>query len=129
MTTREPGASDVLTHGLDRSPRSTAFWASSPAPTMTCGFEVLVQLVMAAMTTSPSCIWWWGAAAGSVGAVAGVRSMASRNESRAAARATRSWGRAGPARDGSTSPRSRLRCSEYTGSGAPGSCHRPWALA
>ena len=56
MTTREPGASDVLTHGLARSPRSTAFLASSPAPTSTCGLDVLVQLVIAAMTTSPSAI-------------------------------------------------------------------------
>ena len=65
MTTREPGASEVLTHGLERSPRSTAFLASRPAATMTWGFDVFVQLVMAAITTSPSCIWWWGAAAGS----------------------------------------------------------------
>ena len=36
-------------------PRSTAFFASSPAPIMTEGFEVLVQLVMAAITTAPSC--------------------------------------------------------------------------
>ena len=78
MTTREPGASDVLTQGLERRPRSTAFLATSPAATMTCGFEVLVQLVMAAMTTSPSVIWWWGAAAGSVAAVRGARSSATR---------------------------------------------------
>ena len=45
---------------------------------MTCGFDVLVQLVMAAMTTSPSDIWWWGAAAGSVAAVRGARSSATR---------------------------------------------------
>jgi hypothetical protein len=37
------------------SPFSTAFFASSPAPSMTLGFEVFVQLVIAAMTTSPSC--------------------------------------------------------------------------
>ena len=35
------------------SPASTAFLASSPAPIITDGFEVLVQLVMAAMTTDP----------------------------------------------------------------------------
>ena len=51
MTTRDPGASEVFTHGLDRSPRATAFWASSPAASITCGFEVFVQLVMAAITT------------------------------------------------------------------------------
>ncbi len=43
----------VFTHGRLRSPRSTAFLASSPAPTITDGFDVLVQLVMAAMTTAP----------------------------------------------------------------------------
>ena len=34
-------------------PRSTAFLASSPAPTITDGFDVLVQLVMAAIATEP----------------------------------------------------------------------------
>ncbi len=37
------------------SPRSTAFLATRPAPIMTDGFDVLVQLVMAAITTAPSC--------------------------------------------------------------------------
>ena len=53
MTTFEPGASEVLTHGLERSPRSTALRASSPAPSITDGFDVLVQLVIAAITTWP----------------------------------------------------------------------------
>ena len=53
MTTREPGASDVLTAGLTFSPRSTAFLASRAAPSMTLGLLVLVQLVMAAMRTLP----------------------------------------------------------------------------
>src|SRR3989442_8673434 len=53
MTTREPGASDVLTHGFVASPRSTAFLASSPAAIITRGFDVLVQLVMAAIATWP----------------------------------------------------------------------------
>src|SRR6266508_102430 len=43
MTTLEPGASEVLTHGLARR----------PAAIITEGLEVLVQLVMAAITTSP----------------------------------------------------------------------------
>ena len=51
MTTFEPGASEVFTHGLDRSPRATALRASMPAPTITDGLEVLVQLVIAAITT------------------------------------------------------------------------------
>jgi hypothetical protein len=49
----EPGASDVLTHGLDRSPRCTALRASSPAATITDGFDVFVQEVIAAITTWP----------------------------------------------------------------------------
>src|SRR6266498_6142842 len=53
MTTLEPGASEVLTQGLAPSPRSTAFLASRPAATITDGLEVLVQLVMAAITTCP----------------------------------------------------------------------------
>jgi hypothetical protein len=52
----EPGARLVFTHGFARSPRSTAFFASSPAPTITCGFDVFVQLVIAAMTTEPCSI-------------------------------------------------------------------------
>ena len=53
MTTIEPGASEVFTHGGTVSPFSTAFLASNPAATSTDGFEVLVQLVMAAITTLP----------------------------------------------------------------------------
>src|ERR1700722_4086058 len=52
-TTLEPGARLVLTQGLDVRPLATAFCASRPAPIMTDGFEVLVQLVIAAMTTAP----------------------------------------------------------------------------
>ena len=63
----DPGARGE--RGLDpaasrRRPRSTAFFASRPAATMTCGLEVFVQLVMAAMTTSPSVRRWCGAACG-----------------------------------------------------------------
>src|SRR3954466_5076599 len=53
MTTLDPGASVVFTHGLLVRPRSTAFLASSAAPIITCGFEVLVQEVIAAITTWP----------------------------------------------------------------------------
>ena len=53
MTARDPGASEVFTHGCVRSPRATAFWASSPAATMTVGLLVFVQDVMAAMITDP----------------------------------------------------------------------------
>src|SRR6266550_3960500 len=53
VTTLEPGARLVFTHGLRVSPRSNAFFATRPAPIITLGFEVLVQLVIAAMTTAP----------------------------------------------------------------------------
>src|SRR6185503_18184181 len=53
MTTFEPGASVVFTHGLRSSPRSTAFLASSAAPIMTDGLDVLVHEVIAAMATAP----------------------------------------------------------------------------
>src|SRR4051794_41905579 len=53
MTTFDPGASVVFTHGLAVSPRSTAFLASSAAPIITCGLDVLVQEVIAAITTWP----------------------------------------------------------------------------
>ena len=53
MTTFEPGASEVLTHGLTLRPFWTALRARIPAPIITDGFEVLVQLVIAAITTCP----------------------------------------------------------------------------
>ncbi len=53
MTTFEPGASDVLTVGGTVSPRATAFRASSPAPTITVGFDVFVHDVIAAIATEP----------------------------------------------------------------------------
>ena len=39
-----------------RRPRSTAFWASRPAATITAGLDVLVQQVMAAIATAPSTV-------------------------------------------------------------------------
>src|SRR6478735_11326495 len=53
MTTFEPGARVVLTQGLVVRPRSTAFLASSAAPSITEGLDVLVQLVIEAITTAP----------------------------------------------------------------------------
>ncbi|MCY1439267.1 hypothetical protein D9M71_554980 [compost metagenome] len=58
MTTLEPGASELFTQGLRCRPRSTAFFASRPAAIITLGLEVLVQEVMAAITTAPSCSRW-----------------------------------------------------------------------
>src|SRR5882672_12668242 len=53
MTTFEPGARVVLTHGLRLSPRSTAFLASSAAATITDGLDVFVHDVIAAIATAP----------------------------------------------------------------------------
>src|SRR4051812_29269400 len=53
VTTFDPGARLVFTHGFRVSPRSNAFFATRPAPIITLGFEVFVQLVMAAITTEP----------------------------------------------------------------------------
>src|SRR5919204_5826972 len=47
VTTRDPGASDVFTQGLAARPASTAFFARSPAATITDGFEVFVHEVIA----------------------------------------------------------------------------------
>ncbi len=53
MTTREPGASEVLMCGLTVRPFSTAFFASNPAASSTPGFDVLVHDVIAAIRMSP----------------------------------------------------------------------------
>jgi hypothetical protein len=53
VTTFDPGAREVFTHGFDLSPFFTAARASSPAASITDGFDVFVQLVIAAMTTEP----------------------------------------------------------------------------
>src|SRR3954463_14935575 len=52
-TTWLPGASDVLTQGFAFRPLAAALRASRPAPINTLGFDVLVQEVIAAITTSP----------------------------------------------------------------------------
>src|SRR3954451_5009018 len=53
VTTLEPGASDVFTHGWRCRPRARALRASRPAPSMTDGFDVFVHDVIAAITTWP----------------------------------------------------------------------------
>src|SRR3979411_3250933 len=52
-TTRLPGASEVFTHGFAVRPLAAALRANRPAPISTLGLEVLVQEVIAAITTSP----------------------------------------------------------------------------
>src|SRR5690606_945351 len=54
VTTFDPGAKEVFTHGRASNPFSLAFLATRPAPNITWGFDVLVQDVMAAITTAPS---------------------------------------------------------------------------
>src|SRR5205823_13600933 len=52
-TTWLPGASEVFTHGLALRPLAAALRASSPAPLRTLAWVVLLQDVIAAITTSP----------------------------------------------------------------------------
>jgi hypothetical protein len=80
VTTRDPGARLVLTHGLDSRPAATAFRARRPAATMTDGFEVFVQDVIAAMTTAP----WSISTSASRTAVVASPSASSRCDVRAA---------------------------------------------
>ena len=53
MTTFDPGASVVLTHGLDLRPLRLALRARMPAAIITLGFEVFVHDVIAATATAP----------------------------------------------------------------------------
>ncbi len=157
VTTREPGARLVLTHGLTSSPASTAFFARSPAASITDGFDVFVQLVIAAITTEP-----WptdspssrtGGASGSivpsvstatseeppssthrptsVGFGSGSRPSrnAATNEPQTPCRGTRSCGRFGPATEGTIADRSSSRTSLKTGSGSPSARKRPCSFA
>ena len=143
MTTFEPGARLAFTQCLVFNPFSTAFLASRPAATITDGFEVFVQLVIAAITTEP---WVISAGCSVVSSGSGVampiavpppsdanRSMtgndaaiatflvgradcsslrAASNAFLASCSGTRSWGRLGPARLGSTVARSSSSVSE-----------------
>src|SRR5271155_4529865 len=106
MTTREPGARVVLTHGFGARPRSAARFATRPAATITWGLEVLVQLVMAATTTAPSPNVLVSPSARVAAAVRWSRPRDCRYAAPAPARVTRSWGRDGPAMLGTTVDRS-----------------------
>ena len=53
LTTLLPGANEVLTQSGTFKPNSTAFFATSPAIISTTGFDVFVQLVIAAIQTEP----------------------------------------------------------------------------
>src|SRR5688572_32871196 len=127
VTTSDPGARLVFTHGFTLRPRLTALRARRPAPIMTLGFEVFVQLVIAATTTEPcaspsmpgtvpSSAATAAAERVDAGAVSSpalsatalglrsenISSSACWNLYLACRSDTRSWGRFGPARLGST---------------------------
>src|SRR5882724_10728738 len=122
VTTFDPGARELLTQASVERPFSTAFLASRPAATSTDGFDVFVQLVMAAMTTLP-CRRFLAyplelAVAGLVPLLGLINDgKAFRNDSPAWESTTRSCGRLGPARLDSTVARSSARCSEYSACG------------
>ncbi len=134
MTTFDPGARLVFTQGFTRSPRATAFRASRPAPSMTAGFDVFVQLVMAAITTAP-----WPIVAvpprTSTGIVFAGSTLPVKYSPRAfcqdvfiCASGTRSCGRFGPARLGTTLPRSSSSVSVNSGSALSAVRKSPCAL-
>src|SRR6266850_6090796 len=111
VTTFEPGARLLFTHGFRVRPFSTAFFATRPAPIITLGLDVFVQLVMAAMTTEPCSIAACGGAATAVPPpelppdvaprATIIPGSAAANPCFAPLKGTRSCGRFGPARLGS----------------------------
>ena len=133
MTTFEPGASVVFTHGLDFKPFSTAFLARSAAPIITDGLEVFVHEVIDAITTSPFLIVV--ASLRTLIATADFSVLSERyvgkmlsNEDFESVSEMRSCGRLGPAIDGTTVDRSSSIFSEKRGV-SEGSCHRPCFFA
>ena len=101
-----PGRQRRLDPRLAGEARSTAFFASRPAPIITDGFEVFVQEVIAAMTTAPCPIVTCSPSISKLDGALGFRGVrrqrSSRKASRASERITRSCGRFGPASDGTT---------------------------
>ncbi|MNQ98897.1 hypothetical protein D3C85_1146120 [compost metagenome] len=117
VTTRLPGASDVLMCGATFRPASTAFLASRPAASSTLGLEVFVQEVMAAISTSPLFTFTPSALVysrfRSSGSLLKPFSATGLENSEAKVLLTlpismRSCGRLGPASDGATVPRSSV---------------------
>ena len=143
MTTLEPGARLLLTHGLRSRPNCRAFFAKSPAPIMTLGLLVFVQLVMAAITTAP-CFRMnsWpsiitaapsSASAVAVGSVVALEPALSLGSAPCqvfcmAGRSTRSCGRLGPAKHGTIVDWSSSTTAPYE-IGRLSSRQRPCALA
>ena len=125
MTTLDPGARVVFTQGLDFNPFSTAFFASNAAPIITEGFDVFVQDVIDAITTSPFFTRVDPALTSS------LRVLSLKYEGRIFSKAVfeslsaiRSCGLFGPEIDGTTVERSSSTTCEKRGS-TDGSCHIP----
>ncbi len=121
MTTFDPGASDVFTHGLRLRPRSFALRATRPAPIITSGLDVFVQDVIAAITTSPSPRSKVCPSLITVAVTPGIDPSGRRPPSRSrchwtfiASSSMRSCGRVGPASDGTMVPRSSSRLELYS---------------
>src|SRR5271157_611196 len=132
-TTCEPGASEVFTHGFTVRPFATALRATSPAATITLGFDVLVQDVIAAITTSPwpsvNFLPSTGTRLSISDALPNSRSIDWAKPFLTSLSATRSCGRFGPASDGSIEPSSSLSTSVKTGSWVDLVRYMPCALA
>ena len=133
VATLEPGASDVFTHGLVLRPSATAFLARRPAASITLGLLVFVQLVMAAMTTAPSCSsksapLYATCCAVPMPVAACCAATASAYFALLSVSGTRSCGRFGPARLGTTVLRSSSSVSVKTGSGVSSVRKSPCAL-
>src|SRR6218665_1788640 len=147
---REPGASEVLICGCTTSPAATAFLASSPAASNTAGLEVLVQLVMAAISTSPlptvmprsplpallpcapsrrSATRWCSSPAGRLKPLCASGWLNSRANWRLTwPSSMRSCGRLGPARLGATLPRAGWTTREWARSAGHGAPKQPLGL-
>src|SRR4029077_19546828 len=132
-TTWLPGASEVFTHGFAFKPFAAALRAKSPAPISTLGLEVLVQEVIAAITTSP----WprsklrFSTAKRCEASAAFLYSLviAAAKPEATAGSATRPSGRFGPAIEGTTSARSSVSVAVKTGSPDFAVRNRAWPLA
>ncbi|MDT4859414.1 hypothetical protein FQZ97_939220 [compost metagenome] len=121
-----------MTQGLGFRPRAWALRATRPAAISTDGLEVLVQEVMAAMTTSPSPRSNFSPSTATRGASVGREKTSPRAVAKAGAAtvsSTRSCGRLGPASDGTTVEMSSSSTSLKIGSSEVSSIHRPCALA
>ncbi len=95
---------------------------------MTLGFDVLVQLVMAAITTEPSSIISMRPSISTVAARWASPSVL-RKFFLTSGRSMRSCGRLGPASDGTTFERSSSMVSWYVGSGESSVRNSPCSLA